>query len=275
MRSFLPNEGNEIPDGAFSRKVFVNCPFDPEYRPMLLATIFTVQYLGLIPMLALDSQDSGEVRFHKIVGLINTCQYGIHDLSRCTAEEKGEFFRLNMPLELGLDLGARYFGSAQLRKKKCLIMETERYRYQKAISDIGGSDIKAHKNSPNEVIRIIRDLLVTDAKPKWRPPTSEILARYFDFLAEEHDRMVKLGWQPHEVERIQVPEFKRNSGAWIEKNYETNAKSSTLPTGIKIKGYPSFVYSPYDSEAGMVDVEGIPKGTKVQCPYTGGIFLVP
>lgn len=225
-------------------------------------------------MLALDSQDSGEVRFHKIVDLISTCQYGIHDLSRCTAEEKGEFFRLNMPLELGLDLGARYFGSDQLRKKKCLIMETERYRYQKAISDIGGSDIKAHKNSPDEVIRIIRDWLVTDAKPRWCPPASEILARYFDFLADEHDRIVKLVWQPNEVARIQVPEFKRNAGAWIRRNYTIIANKGSLPVGIKIKGSPGLVHSPYDT-TGRVDVKGIPKGTKVECPYTGGHFLVP
>jgi len=78
--------------GHFSRRVFINCPFDNDYRPLLMAAIFTVQYMGMEPMLALDSQDSGEVRFHKIVELIRTCQFGIHDLSRCTAQKKGEFY---------------------------------------------------------------------------------------------------------------------------------------------------------------------------------------
>lgn len=245
-----------------------------------MAAIFTVQYMGMEPMLALDSQDSGEVRFHKIVELIRTCQFGIHDLSRCTAQKKGEFYRLNMPLELGMDLGARYFGPHALASKRCLVMETERFRYQKALSDIGGSDIQAHQDSADEVARVIREWLVTEAAPEWIPPPSEIISRYQDFTVEEHERMTALGWQADEVQRLQIPEFKRNAAQWIARHrlgssMLPDTASGNLPLGLIVKGKRGFVYSPHSPEAGLVDVVGIPKGTKVKCPYTGGLFITP
>lgn len=48
-----------------------------------------------------------------------------------------------------------------------------------------------------------------------------------------------------------------------------------LPYGKPVPGKRGFVYSPYDSSAGFVDVQGIAPGTKVRCPYTGKVFRVP
>ena len=36
---------------AFERNVFVNCPFDPQYLPLLRPLLFTIIYLGLKPRL--------------------------------------------------------------------------------------------------------------------------------------------------------------------------------------------------------------------------------
>ena len=57
----------------------------------------------------------------------------------------GEYFRLNMPFELGIDVGCRLFRNG-CGGKQCLILEAERYRYQAAISDLSNSDIAIHRN---------------------------------------------------------------------------------------------------------------------------------
>ncbi|MDB6119927.1 MAG: hypothetical protein JWO08_3708 [Verrucomicrobiaceae bacterium] len=54
-----------------------------------------------------------------------------------------------------------------------------------------------------------------------------------------------------------------------------SSSSNGLPFGIKVPNKPGFVYSPYDKTAGIVDVTGFATGTKVKCPYTSKVFLVP
>ncbi len=51
--------------------------------------------------------------------------------------------------------------------------------------------------------------------------------------------------------------------------------AAVAPTAEKIAGKPGFVYSPFSSEHRLVDVSGVPSGTKVKCPYTMKIFRVP
>jgi hypothetical protein len=62
--------------------VFINCPYDPEYRDNLNALLFAVCDCGFYPRIALESADSGELRFSKICELVRQCRYAIHDLSR-------------------------------------------------------------------------------------------------------------------------------------------------------------------------------------------------
>jgi hypothetical protein len=50
---------------------------------------------------------------------------------------------------------------------------------------------------------------------------------------------------------------------------------ASMPYGIKVPSKPGFVLSPHDKNARIVDVQGIPSGTKVKCPYTQKTFLVP
>jgi hypothetical protein len=48
-----------------------------------------------------------------------------------------------------------------------------------------------------------------------------------------------------------------------------------LPYGIPVVGKKGMVYSPYAEDKGQVDVEGLKRGTRVKCPYTGKHFRVP
>jgi len=78
----------------FNTNVFINCPFDDEYKPLLRPLLFTIVYLGKIPRIASERSDSGENRIDKICELISESHYGIHDLSRLKSENADEFYRL-------------------------------------------------------------------------------------------------------------------------------------------------------------------------------------
>jgi hypothetical protein len=95
-----------------SKSVFVNCPFDKGFKPIFRAMIFAVISSGCNPRCALDATDGAEISVSKIATMIGECDYGIHDLSRVEVDAGG-VPRFNMPMELGLHLGARLFGSGR------------------------------------------------------------------------------------------------------------------------------------------------------------------
>lgn len=141
---------------AFEQNVFINCPFDKEYRPMLRAVFFCLIALDYRPQVS-ETNSSAENRLSGIIGLIGKSKYSIHDLSRMKASKKGELSRSNMPFELGLDVGCLNYGTKKHRKKCMLIFDKEQYRYQISLSDIAGSDIESHGGRPIAMIRKIRN----------------------------------------------------------------------------------------------------------------------
>lgn len=140
----------------FSNNVFINCPFDNEYKPLLKALVFTVCYLEHKPLISM-TMSSSNVRIQQIKNYIRKSKFGIHDISRNKQLSNSELPRFNMPFELGLDIGAAEFGSALLKSKHALILDTERYYFQKVISDISGQDIEEHANDPKILIRKVRN----------------------------------------------------------------------------------------------------------------------
>lgn len=66
----------------FEKNVFINCPFDENYKPLLKVLIFVITKIGLIPRLAIERNDSAEVRLYKIKEILEESKYSIHDLSR-------------------------------------------------------------------------------------------------------------------------------------------------------------------------------------------------
>lgn len=49
-----------------SSDVFINCPFDPGYRPIFDATVFSVYALGFVARCSLEEDDAAEFRLSKI-----------------------------------------------------------------------------------------------------------------------------------------------------------------------------------------------------------------
>ncbi len=202
---------------GFNENVFINCPFDEAFFPLLRPLLFTVIYVGLNPRISLESMDSGKPRIQKIVSLIEESKYGIHDLSRIKAEKVGEYFRLNMPFELGLDVGCRLYKGGQWSDKKCLILEAEKYRFQAAISDLSSSDIAVHKNEPEEVVTLVRNWLNVEASPVTHGPT-KIWNAFNDFMADNYDRLIANGFSKKDIERLPVNELIKAMKNWVVLN---------------------------------------------------------
>ena len=202
---------------GFQKNVFVNCPFDDAYLPLLRPLLFTVIHLGFSPRIALEQLDSGRPRFDKIVALIRDCKYAIHDLSRLQAERVGEYYRLNMPFELGLDVGCRLFKSGRWSGKRCLILEAEKYRYQAAISDMSNSDIGAHGNEPVNVVSQVRNWLNTQARLR-SPGPAQIWARFNEFMADNYDALKARGFSDQDIESLPIPELIDCMENWIAEN---------------------------------------------------------
>ena len=166
----------------YNNNVFINCPFDSDYKHLFDAMVFAVHDCGFIARCTLEEEDASEVRIDKIYNIIADCRYGIHDISRTQLDATSGFPRFNMPLELGIFLGAKKFGIEAQKRKKCLILDTEPYRYQQFVSDIAGQDIQAHNNNSREVIMHVRNWLRTASRRETIPSGGIIWERYQEFM---------------------------------------------------------------------------------------------
>jgi hypothetical protein len=204
---------------GFSDNVFVNCPFDEEYLPLLRPLLFTIIYLGLKPRIALEELDSGAPRIQKIIRLITASRYAIHDLSRLQAREAGEYYRLNMPFELGIDVGCRLFGKDPWAQKRCLVLETQQYRYQTAISDMSNSDIAVHNGDPRAVVTEVRNWL-NDQAGLQAPGPSSIWGAFLDFMADNYETLKQRGFSDRDIEKLPINELMQCIERWAKKHTE-------------------------------------------------------
>ena len=206
-----------VTESEFQRNVFINCPFDKDFSPILQAIIFCVMYLGFEPRLASEKSDSGEARLAKIAELISISRFSIHDLSRSEAAEAGDLARHNMPFELGLDYGCRKFASAPAQTKSFLILDTEQYRYQKTLSDLAGCDIEAHADDPEKALRKVRNWLGHYASSQ-SESASAIFAKYTtDFQEWHYVTQLALGFKDEDIQDYPTGEFMASMKQWFAK----------------------------------------------------------
>lgn len=197
----------------YERNIFLNCPFDDDYQPIFRAVMFAVLTCGFHARCALEADDGGEVRITKIHRLIRDSQHGIHDISRTDLDEATGLPRFNMPFELGLFLGAREFGAGKQQHKRALILDVERYRYQKYCSDIAGQDIKAHEGDPQKAIRAVRNWLITAlAGDELLLSATTIIHRYEEFTSDLPDVCEELML---DVDDLQFVELRSLAEEWV------------------------------------------------------------
>jgi hypothetical protein len=137
--------------------------------------VFAIQACGFTPRCALETTNANDVRILKIIDLIGDCQYGIHDISLADV-------RFNMPLELGVFIGAILFGDPLHQSKQYIVFEGTAYSSKKYLSDLAGQDPMAHEKSPDKIITCVCKWLTdkTD-NPDTIPHPSHFIKEYKRF----------------------------------------------------------------------------------------------
>ncbi|HTM80997.1 hypothetical protein [Asticcacaulis sp.] len=182
-----------------SEDVFINCPFSDDYDSYFKAILFTVIRSGFNPRCAREDDDGGDVRFEKICRIIEDCKYGIHDISKTELDAASGLPRFNMPLELGLFLGARKYGDAEQILKKTIIFDRDPHRYQQFMSDISGQDIHAHNNDIPQLIIGVAAWLRRASKRKTVPGGTAIADEYAVFMQNLPIMLAARQMQPEDL----------------------------------------------------------------------------
>jgi hypothetical protein len=200
------------------RKVFINCPFDNAYFPLLKSILFTILYCDKEPLIAITN-DSGEHRLAKLVRMMKSASYSIHDISRVGLSGKNRLPRMNMPFECGVDFGLRYSDTDPYHLKKFLILDSEPHRYKRVISDISGHDIMAHNDEPVLAMKSVRD---------WLKPTAPniplhliIWDDYNEFRLENGKYLERIGYDPDDMKSLPIADLIFLMGKWIRENRNT------------------------------------------------------
>lgn len=209
------------PHSVDRRQVFINCPFDEDYWPVMKAVVFAIFACGFTPRCAVDADDQSEGRLEKIIRLIRECRLGIHDLCRNGPDPGHGLARFNMPLELGLFMGATLFGK---ERKALLIMDAEPWAYHKFVSDLKGRDLRIHRHDPSLAVSHVRDWLNAQKITPALPGGKEINRRYRQFL---HDLPALLRSARLDDSEVSKPEH------FIDWNYlVTEWLAATLPQPV-------------------------------------------
>lgn len=199
---------------AYADSVFLNCPFDDDYRPFFRAIVFTIHDAGFVARCALELSDAAQDRLSRIESIIEDCRYGIHDISRTEVGSSG-LPRFNMPFELGLFMGSKRYGGRRQRGKSCLVLDRERYRYQRFLSDISGSDIATHEGKPERAVTRVRDWLRTASRRTTIPGGRRIWSRYQRFIEDLPALCTTLGVDESD---LSFPDYSNMVVEWLREN---------------------------------------------------------
>lgn len=152
-RATKPNRRNLKRSGK-AESVFLNVPYDDAFENLLLAYIAGISAFGFVPRATLEIP-FGERRVEKILALIDSSEYSIHDLSRVQLDRSTPRTpRFNMPFELGLTIGIRDANHSWI------VCETVKRRINKSLSDLDGTDVYIHGGTIRGVFRELANAFV-------------------------------------------------------------------------------------------------------------------
>jgi hypothetical protein len=94
-------------------RVFLNIPYDDQFQSLCLAYVCGITAFGFFPRATLEIP-GGSRRLDRILEVIQSCRFSVHDLSRVELDKKfPPTPRFNMPFELGLAVAWERAGKRQ------------------------------------------------------------------------------------------------------------------------------------------------------------------
>jgi hypothetical protein len=142
--------------------VFLNIPYDDEFHRLYQAYVVGLACLGFSPRIAAGIP-GGERRLDRILNLIQTSRYSIHDLSRVEQSPTPPSTpRFNMPLELGLTIT---WAKLHPKRHTWFLWESTPRRVQKSMSDLDGTDAYIHAGTVVGVLSELRNAFPRPGAP--------------------------------------------------------------------------------------------------------------
>ena len=161
-----PRQGNK------GKSVFLNIPYDPKFHKLCLAYISGVVCFGLAPRATVEVPGSAR-RLDRIIELIGSCAFSIHDLSRVELDRNlPRTPRFNMPFEIGLTVAWQKLGD---KGHMWFAFESQPYRLAKSLSDLSGTDVYIHGGT---VEGVLRQLCHAFVREKRQPSLPQMLTVY-------------------------------------------------------------------------------------------------
>jgi hypothetical protein len=159
------------PPERSNNAVFLKIPYGDKFSRLYLAYIAGLIHLGLDPRATIEIP-GGRNRLDKILELIRSCRYSIHDLSRVQLDRTPPATpRFNMPSELGLAVASAQADSAL---DGLFVFETVYRRASKSLSDLSGIDPNNHCGTVEGVMRELCNAFVLKP-PRERTSVDEMM----------------------------------------------------------------------------------------------------
>lgn len=115
-------------------------------------------------------------------------------------------------------LGGQYFGEFDQRSKVCLILDKDRHRYQRFISDISGKDVQSHDGKPERAITVVRNWLNSWTKGVILPGPIKIQSHFREFSRSLPEYFRQFGIRPKE---LQFNDYVVFAEEWLKENAPT------------------------------------------------------
>jgi hypothetical protein len=102
-----------------------------------------------------------------------------------------------------------------------LILEKEKYSYQKALSDISNSDVKCHSGEPEEIVFEVRNWF-SELGCQNLVSGSTIWDDYNFFFTDFYEKLTKQGFREKDIDKMPIREFITYIETWLSDNNKKN-----------------------------------------------------